>query len=214
MQYGSMEMHTACTFLLETVVISLRHGCFIPNIWLYPMAPVILQNLAVREYRRCHRFAERFEHLRQKKILKKNQKGRTHLLPIIIMFGDFARARALRTMLVLDADNHFEGYTNSDGEVFDGGLVRESCLLHEALPTCVEQIFMRSAARRQCLATLSASLAHLHWEARALGRLISPLQHFVALASLLHRQGGFEIVDSYEGPGTWYSAEDGFGSQR
>jgi hypothetical protein len=64
------------------------------------------------------------------------------------MFGDIVRAKALRQCLVLDGDNHFEGYTNSDGVNFDGG------------------------------------------------------------------QGGFEIVDSYEGPGTWYSKEDGFGAQR
>ena len=35
------------------------------------------------------------------------------------MFRDL---RMMRSMLVLDGDNHFEGYTNSDGVEFDGGL--------------------------------------------------------------------------------------------
>ena len=37
------------------------------------------------------------------------------------MFSDARRYRALRQALVLDANNHFEGYTNSDGVEFDGG---------------------------------------------------------------------------------------------
>ena len=45
------------------------------------------------------------------------------------MFADAVALGELRkSMLVLDANNHFEGYTNSDGVEFDGGSAKPSLL--------------------------------------------------------------------------------------
>ena len=141
----------------------------------------------------------------------------------------------MRSMLVLDGDNHFEGYTNSDGVEFDGGLSSLACTpppTHAHKPA--SPLFLCAANSCACC-MLRAPLPSLAVSGRRVSSIRPNTFHSIppelirclcarreSNAALIRahervhdrRQGGFEIVDSYEGPGTWYSAEDGFGSQR